>query len=432
MIVIKLSKLVMLWLLLCLVSFSSVAKTYYNLNYWWDFQQLCTGSVSIGVGNPKIYSCSGKFETDDSDIWMNNGSTLKASGGIELVDTNINRNLGKVYLVGGTSGDTYIEDSSVYGDVSVEHKVTVKSSSVDGSISNSTNHEIIVEEGSWVSGHINAGTVVKVLNSQVNGDVENRTNNPIEIKDDSTIWGGVFSGTKVTVDDSFINKDVLNRTLNEIEVKNGSTIRGGINGGTKITIEDSEVTGDVSNRSNNEILITNGSRIRGSVVAEGQLSISDSEVLGNIDSTSHHINLDDDTVIHGNATAANNNWATIFFKDDDSVVYGECLYRTSPIDACSGTPPVNQNPQFEFGTLTDAECTFPQNGERTCTITFENTYDIAKPKPLVFVMPTIDASLSKLSLNQTELPSTASVISTTRISATIVQEVAPHRNAAIT
>ncbi|MEZ8269736.1 DUF6701 domain-containing protein [Vibrio splendidus] len=93
-------------------------------------------------------------------------------------------------------------------------------------------------------------------------------------------------------------------------------------------------------------------------------------------------------------------------------------------------PPINQNPQFEFGTLTDTECTTSQNGQRTCTIIFDNTYDSAKPKPLVFVMPTIDAGLSKLSLNQTELPSTASVTATTRLTATIVQEVAPHRNAA--
>ncbi|MEZ8418830.1 DUF6701 domain-containing protein [Vibrio splendidus] len=93
-------------------------------------------------------------------------------------------------------------------------------------------------------------------------------------------------------------------------------------------------------------------------------------------------------------------------------------------------PPINQNPQFEFGTLTDTECTTSQNGQRTCTIIFDNTYDAAKPKPLVFVMPTIDAGLSKLSLNQTELPSTASVTATTRLTATIVQEVAPHRNAA--
>lgn len=73
-------------------------------------------------------------------------------------------------------------------------------------------------------------------------------------------------------------------------------------------------------------------------------------------------------------------------------------------------PPTNQNPQFEFGTLTDTECTTSQNGQRTCTIIFDNTYDSAKPKPLVFVMPTIDVGLSKLSLNQTELPSTASVM----------------------
>ncbi|WP_146492388.1 hypothetical protein, partial [Vibrio sp. T20] len=48
------------------------------------------------------------------------------------------------------------------------------------------------------------------------------------------------------------------------------------------------------------------------------------------------------------------------------------------------------------------------------------------PKPLVFVMPTIDASLSVRSNGTTELPSTASVINTTWQSATIVQEIAPN------
>ncbi|CAK1752004.1 MSHA biogenesis protein MshQ [Vibrio crassostreae] len=112
--------------------------------------------------------------------------------------------------------------------------------------------------------------------------------------------------------------------------------------------------------------------------------------------------------------------------DDDDITNVSCSDGISPPQP----PPVNLNPQFEFGTLTDTECTTSQNGQRTCTIIFDNTYDSAKPKPLVFVMPTIDAGLSKLSLNQTELPSTASVTATTRLTATIVQEVAPHRNAA--
>ncbi|WP_253815770.1 DUF6701 domain-containing protein [Vibrio crassostreae] len=112
--------------------------------------------------------------------------------------------------------------------------------------------------------------------------------------------------------------------------------------------------------------------------------------------------------------------------DDDDITNVSCSDGISPPQP----PPVNLNPQFEFGTLTNTECTTSQNGQRTCTIIFDNTYDSAKPKPLVFVMPTIDAGLSKLSLNQTELPSTASVTATTRLTATIVQEVAPHRNAA--
>lgn len=52
---------------------------------------------------------------------------------------------------------------------------------------------------------------------------------------------------------------------------------------------------------------------------------------------------------------------------------------------------VNNNPQFEFGTIPAEDCRVINN-ERgvTCNIKFKNTYD---KEPLVFVMSTIDAWL---------------------------------------
>nr|PMG08415.1 hypothetical protein BCU99_04090 [Vibrio cyclitrophicus] len=93
-------------------------------------------------------------------------------------------------------------------------------------------------------------------------------------------------------------------------------------------------------------------------------------------------------------------------------------------------PPINQNPQFEFGTLTKDSCRIIESGTNddtdrqrvSCTLEFDKTYTTV---PLVFVMPTIDASLSVLSARTTELPSTASVIGTSLTSATVVQEIAP-------
>ncbi len=411
-------------------SFGSYAQTNYNLNNGGHFDSLCSGNTSVSGGNPKTYSCNGIFNADNAYIKMNSDSTLWASGGFKLINSDITHNNNKVFLEGGASGSSYFENSDLRADIAVNNKVTTKNSIIRGSVSNVSNHEIILESDSWVSGNVDGGTKITISDSQVNGWVTNRTNNDIEIKDESSVWGSVNAGSKITIDDSIVNNNVLNRSLNEIEIKNGSTVQGDVDGGTKITIDDSEVVGDVSNRNNNEIIITDDSRIGGSVIAIGQLNISDSEIVGDIDSRSHNINLDDDTIIHGNATAANNNWAAIYFKDDDSVVHGTCLYRTDPVDACSGTPPINQNPQFEFGTLTDNNCTISSPGPDnkqvvTCTLNFNNTYDIAKPKPLVFVMPTIDASLSVRSNGTTELPSTASVINTTWQSATIVQEIAP-------
>ena len=428
---IKFLRTLPLFFLFSCLSFDSYAQTNYNLNNRGHFDFLCSGNTSVSGGNPKTYSCNGVFDADNAYIKMNNNATLWASGGFKLINSDITHNNNKVFLEGGANGSSYFENSDLRADIVVNNKVTIKNSIIRGSVSNVSNHEIVLESDSWVTENVDGGTKITISDSQVNGRVTNRTNNEIEIKDESVVWGRVDAGSKITIDDSTVNSDVSNRTLNEIEVKNDSTVQGDVDGGSKVTIDDSEVAGDVSNRSNNEIIITDESRIGGSVVAIGQLSISESEIIGNIDSTNHNINLDDDTVIRGNATAANNNWATIYFKDNDSVVHGTCLYRTDPVDACSGTPPVNQNPQFEFGTLTDNNCTISSPGPEnkqvvTCTLNFNNTYDIAKPKPLVFVMPTIDASLSLRSNGTTELPSTASVINTTWQSATIVQEIAPN------
>ncbi|HCM2156327.1 TPA: MSHA biogenesis protein MshQ [Vibrio parahaemolyticus] len=90
--------------------------------------------------------------------------------------------------------------------------------------------------------------------------------------------------------------------------------------------------------------------------------------------------------------------------------------------------PINRSPTFEFGTVDRGNCRMDGN-KYTCTIDFENTYDRTKSKPLVFVMPTIDASLSRKSPRVSEYPSTVSVVNTSYSTATIVQEFAPHNKA---
>ncbi|WP_322803197.1 DUF6701 domain-containing protein [Vibrio alfacsensis] len=103
----------------------------------------------------------------------------------------------------------------------------------------------------------------------------------------------------------------------------------------------------------------------------------------------------------------------------------ECSNYVDPVEPVD---PINRSPDFEFGTVDRGTCRM-EGGKYTCTIHFENSYDASKPKPLVFVMPTIDASLSKKSPRTTEYPSSISVVDTSHSSATIVQEFAPHRKA---
>lgn len=88
---------------------------------------------------------------------------------------------------------------------------------------------------------------------------------------------------------------------------------------------------------------------------------------------------------------------------------------------------INNNPQFEFGTIPAENCKV-LNNERgvTCDIEFQNTYD---EEPLVFVMSTIDASMSNFSQKKTEHPSDLRVWSKSKTQATIKQLFPPHNAA---
>ncbi|NOH83627.1 MSHA biogenesis protein MshQ [Vibrio sp. 03-59-1] len=111
-------------------------------------------------------------------------------------------------------------------------------------------------------------------------------------------------------------------------------------------------------------------------------------------------------------------------------------------------PPINTNPKFEFGTIDSSACTInsltgtdhDHNGDGsndhdnatvTCVLTFDKTY--TGETPLVFVMPTIDASLSnkgtETKKKTTEYPSTLRVHDVTNSQAVISQKIAPHRKA---
>ncbi|MGI9919088.1 DUF6701 domain-containing protein [Vibrio owensii] len=106
----------------------------------------------------------------------------------------------------------------------------------------------------------------------------------------------------------------------------------------------------------------------------------------------------------------------------------ENIQCSNTVDPGNPGGPINRSPDFEFGTVDNSTCNMT-SGKYTCTIHFENTYDASHPKPLVFVMPTIDKTLSSKNPRKTEYPSSISVVHTTRNSATIVQEFPPHQKA---
>mgnify|MGYP000244665140 CR=1 FL=1 len=359
------------------------------------------------------------------------------------------------HVKGSGSGTVLIQSFSTIVDyVEVKDgKIDVNSSIVQGDVNTINWVEVIIQNSATVNGSVDSKGTVEVLslgniggnasaagslsidNATVQGSIRSGNGHLISVSNNGTVQGNVDAGAAIIIQDSDVVGDVSNRGGNSITIQSGSSINGNVDAGTAITIQASDVVGDVSNRGNNPVTIQSDSSIDGNIDSQGLLIIEDSEVQGNINSTNSNIELNVGTEIHGNATAANNNWAKIYFKDyndnNRSIVHGTCLYRTEPEGACGPIdPPINQNPQFEFGTLTKDNCRIIEPGTNddadrqrvSCTLEFDKTYTTV---PLVFVMPTIDASLSVLSARTTELPSTASVIGTSLTSATVVQEIAP-------
>ncbi|HAS6640504.1 DUF6701 domain-containing protein [Vibrio parahaemolyticus] len=103
------------------------------------------------------------------------------------------------------------------------------------------------------------------------------------------------------------------------------------------------------------------------------------------------------------------------------------LAKVLLLSSFAGFAAVNNNPQFEFGTIRAEDCQVLDN-ERgvTCDIKFQNTYD---EEPLVFVMSTIDASMSNFSQKKTEYPSDLRVWSKSKTQATVKQLFPPHSTA---
>ncbi|WP_048614842.1 DUF6701 domain-containing protein [Vibrio coralliirubri] len=243
----------------------------------------------------------------------------------------------------------------------------------------------------------------------------------------------------------------------QVKSESGTNVfYGNVKALSDVVLKKTKVYGDVTSSGGQVKFETNPNEVFGDIHALSDVVLKNTQVCGVVTTTGGEVNAESQNSIyaqtrainsHGKATVKSssvcgeikasstdfNNENLYCGVDDPNCNYASSNCPANISELCTYTPPeppINQNPQFEFGTLTDNNCTIssprPDNKQVvTCTLNFNNSYDIAKPKPLVFVMPTIDASLSVRSNGTTELPSTASVINTTWQSATIVQEIAP-------
>ncbi|EJB8417336.1 hypothetical protein MW329_003836 [Vibrio vulnificus] len=315
-------------------SFPSYAKNY-NLNSLTDFSELCSGSVSYTYSYfTKYYYCNGNFSASNGNIFLNDGSTIVAYGGYTLNKVSLGQLGASVKLESSNwNATSYVSNSTIYGHLDLHTGIQLSNSFIYGHVKNNVYRDISVSDDSYISGYVEGWGKVVINNSQVNNDVRNKSNNEIYIYNNSNIKGDVSAGTKITILKSEVNGDLKNVTNNDIYIGDNSKVNGSVDAGTKLTVNSSYVKGNLSNRTNTYIEVIGGSTVEGNIFSQGEVFLNNSEVLMNVQSFNHNINLNSSTVF-GNVTAANNNWATVYFHNN-SVVEGVCLYRTIPENACA-------------------------------------------------------------------------------------------------
>ncbi|PMH38710.1 hypothetical protein BCU69_19755 [Vibrio cyclitrophicus] len=423
----------------------------YNLELESDFKQLCTynggGQAPISINGSewaREYRCHGIFSSRNNTINLYDNSVVKADQTFNITNTEFkpvvssSGNEGTTTLSGAGGGESSLSEvtlpgsilgagtlslsnSSIHGNVDASYGITIIATSIGSDVSGGGSFDL--SNGSSIGGDVQIVDGATVENSSVTGDIKAQS----LALTDASVGGNTNVEFALFADNSSITGYAEAQSIN---LTNDSSIGGYAKAAStdSIMIDNSSIVGDASAQ---KINATNAF-IGGNADTVYELDLTDSTVQGNVTSINSNIDLSGNTIIMGDATAStpDNGWAIINFNDN-SIVHGTCLHRTYPVDACDSTePPINQNPQFEFGTLTKDSCRIIESGTNddadrqrvSCTLEFDKTYTTV---PLVFVMPTIDASLSVLSARTTELPSTASVIGTSLTSATVVQEIAP-------
>ena len=314
-----------------------------------------------------VYQCinDGKVSVDSGDIVIadvpstikaNNGFDLKGSTiGTDSIFINLETSYGDISSTNGSiiwgnieseHGDFDFKDSVVSGFLKTGSDIELKNTSV-GSNVHSINNAVTIKDSS-VQGNIAAKNDIKLDTVVVGGDVVTLSN-AITVTN-SEIQGNVTANNDVELKGSFVLGRVTS-TDNEIKAKD-TNLFGGATAHSGIKVEGGKHAGEFNLTSANNIEFKNAKLNSGSISGAHEVEIQNSQ-LGSmfqpviITTVSGEIELKSNSVVYGHLVAPV--YSVVKVKSG-SQVYGSCLPKSDPIDACKALSIPSPKHEYRFDT----------------------------------------------------------------------------------
>ena len=158
----------------------------------------------------------------------------------------------------------------------------------------------------------------------------------------STINGSISSGGNITLSGTTVTS-LVTSSSNTITATN-SNLQGGLTARSGITLTGGAVNGAITMTARNIVRLTGVTMPTGSISGASSVYLDNSDLGSasanvNVTTDSNDIYVQGGSVIYGNLSAAVNSNGTVQVQDGQ--VYGTCLPKSNPVNACNATPPAS-------------------------------------------------------------------------------------------
>lgn len=158
----------------------------------------------------------------------------------------------------------------------------------------------------------------------------------------STINGSITTGGNITLTSTTVTS-LVTSSSNTITATN-SNLQGGLTSRSGITLTGGTVNGAITMTARNIVRLTGVTMPTGSISGASSVYLDNSDLGSasanvNVTTDSNDIYVQGGSVIYGNLSAAVNSNGTVQVQDGQ--VYGTCLPKSNPVNACNATPPAS-------------------------------------------------------------------------------------------